>query len=433
MKKLITILSIFVLFSPVIFSQTINTRFSTYFYTYQRMDSLGTNGNTTYTTHLQGYQNLLLDGTAGKWNFNTFLQTDEDVVNKNGRGFAYRFYSLYLKGSNLFNHLDVKLGRQYVSAGTGKGTIDGAYLKLKMGENKEYQLIGYGGELTPLTYDITEYPSISKNYSLGAQFLYYGVKDLMVGLSYQNKRRQPVSYYATRADSAFNTQQILIETDSKADQTAGLDVNYSLLNRHNFYGKAYFDINLKKFSRGEFNANIQLLKELRVSGDFIYREPQISYNTIFWVFTHGTTQEYEGGVDYLLNNNFNFYTRIGNVIYNGDHSLKFLLGVNNPFFGISFVKYDGYAGKSDGVNGYIAHELLKNKLSLNLSLDYSRYQISEFASDKSNAYSGMLGLTYRPDPRISVDAQGQIISNQEYKTDTRFLIGFNYWMFSKFK
>jgi hypothetical protein len=397
------------------------------------MDSLSTSGNTTFTTHLKGYQNLLLDGTAGKWTFNTFFQTDEDVVNKIGRGFAYRFYSLYLKGTNLFNHLDVKLGRQYVSAGTGKGTIDGAYLKLKMGENKEYQLVGYGGELTPLTYDIDKYPSISKNYSLGGQFLYYGVKDLMVGLSYQNKRRQPDSYFALRADSLFNTQQVLIETDSKADQTAGVDVNYTLLNRHNFYGKAYVDINRKVFSRGEFNANIQLMKDLRLSGDFIYREPQISYNTIFWVFTHGTTQEYEGGVDYVLNKIFNLYTRVGNVIYNGDHSLKFLLGVNNPFFGVSFIKYDGYAGKSDGVSGYVAHEIVKSKLSVNLNLDYSSYSISEFTSDKSNAYSGMLGLTYRPDARVSVDAQGQFISNTEYKTDVRFLIGFNYWMFSKLK
>ena len=205
------------------------------------------------------------------------------------------------------------------------------------------------------------------------------------------------------------------------------------MGRHNFYGKAYFDVNRQVLSRGEFNANVYLINNLRFSGDFIYREPQISYNTIFWVFTHSTTQEYEGGLDYLLNNEYNFYTRVGNVIYNGDHSLKFLLGVNNRFFGISFIKYDGYSGQSDGVNGYVANEIVKNKLSVNLSLDYSRYKISEFASDKSNAYSGMLGLTYRPDPKISLDAQGQFISNQEYKTDTRFLIGFNYWMFSKFK
>jgi hypothetical protein len=397
------------------------------------MDSLVQSGNTTYTTHITGYQNLLLDGSVGKWTFNTFLQTDEDVVNKIGRGFAYRFYSLYLKGTNLFNHLDIKLGRQYISAGTGKGTIDGAYLKLKMGTNKEYQLIGYGGELTPLTYDIDKYPTIKKNYSLGAQFLYYGVKDLVAAVSYQNKRRQPDSYYALRADSIFNTHQVLVETDSKADQSAGLDVNYSFLNKHNVYGKAYWDVNRMHLTRGEFNANILLMKDLRFSGGFIYREPQISYNSIFCVFTHSTTQEYEGGLDYVLNENYNLYGRIGNVIYNGDHSLKFQLGVNNRFFGVSFVKYDGYAGQSDGIYGYVSHELVKSKLSLNLSMDFSRYKISDYATDKSNAYSGLLGLTYRPEPRISVDVQGQFLSNEEYKTDTRFLVGFNYWMFSKFK
>lgn len=433
MKRLFTILSVLLLLCTTSYSQTINLRFSNYFYSFQRMDSLGAlNSTTTYTTHIKGYQNLLFDANVGKWSFNTFLQTDEDVTNKIGRGFAYRFYNLYLKGTNLFNHLDLKLGRQYISAGVGKGTVDGVYLKLKMGENKEYQLIGYGGELTPFTYDFVKYPTIKKNYSLGAQFLYYGLKDLSVGLSYQTKRRQPVDYYAFRADSLFNTQQVLVETDSRADQLAGIDANYLLLGKHNIYGKAYVDVIRKKLLRGELNANILLTKDLRFSGGYIYREPQISYNTIFWVFNHSTTFELEGGLDYMLNNCYNIYGRVANVLYNGDHSLKFQLGVNNPFFGISFIKYDGYAGQSDGVNGYVAHELVKSKLSVTLNLDYSRYKISDYATEKSNAYSGMLGLTYRPIPAFAVDVQGQFISNKEYKTDSRFLLGFNYWMFNKF-
>ena len=58
------------------------------------------------------------------------------MIKKVGRGFAYRFYNLYVKGSNLFGVLDVKLGRQNIFAGTGKGTLDGLNLKVKAGKTK---------------------------------------------------------------------------------------------------------------------------------------------------------------------------------------------------------------------------------------------------------------------------------------------------------
>ena len=223
MKKFFTSFFIFFLFYSLAISQTVNLRFSNYFYSWQRLDSLSANGTGNLTTHLRGYQNLLLDVSKNNWSFNSFTQTEEDVTKIIGRGFGYRIYNLYVKGTNLFNVLDLKLGRQYISAGAGRGTVDGLYLKLKLGKNKEYQFIGYGGELTPYTYEVDKYPTLKDNYSLGGQFLYYGVKDLTVGLSYYNKHRKPQSYYALRADSLFNTREVLVETDSPADQLAGID------------------------------------------------------------------------------------------------------------------------------------------------------------------------------------------------------------------
>ncbi|MEZ4824045.1 MAG: hypothetical protein R2942_17215 [Ignavibacteria bacterium] len=71
------------------------------------------------TNHMKGYQNLLLGVTQDKWSLNTSLLTQEDIVNKSGDGFDYSFYNLYIKGSNLWNALDVGIGRQYIFAGVG--------------------------------------------------------------------------------------------------------------------------------------------------------------------------------------------------------------------------------------------------------------------------------------------------------------------------
>ena len=74
-------------------AQSINMRFSTQFYSWERADSINTDSR---TAHIRGYQNLLLDVQKNKWGFNTLIQTEEDVINKVDKGFNYRFYNLYL-------------------------------------------------------------------------------------------------------------------------------------------------------------------------------------------------------------------------------------------------------------------------------------------------------------------------------------------------
>jgi len=92
----------------------------------------------------------------------------------------------------------------------------------------------------------------------------------------------------------------------------------------------------------------------------------------------------------------------------------------------------GYSGESDGVNGYYQREIVKQMLNATAAVSFSRYYLGEFETDKVNSFSGLVGLTYRPSPQISIDAQGQFLFNRIYKLDSRFLIGINYWLFKKF-
>ncbi len=419
------------------FAQTLNLRLNNYFYTWKRLDNVPQQTtDATYTTHLRGYQNLAFDLNFGKWTVSSFIQTDEDVIKKVGRGFSYRFYDAFIKGTNLFNALDLKLGRQYVSAGSGRGTIEGANFKLKLGQKKQLQISAYGGYLTPLDYDFKGYKyKLTDNFLAGGQAMYYGVPDLSVGLSYSMKKRALDPYYTLRADELFNPKTVYIETESKSEHYGGLDLAYRLNKKHNFYAKAYYDINRMKFQRGEFNANIALNSRLKFTAGYLYREPRIAYNSIFWVFEQKRYHEVEGGLDYaadLLGTNLNIYGRFGGVFYEDDHSFKIQLGASSQWYGLGITKYTGYAGESEGVYAYFNREMIKSLLTLTSSLNYSRYNLGNENVEKSEAFGGMLGLTYRPISRISFDAQGQFITNEIYKFDTRFLVGFNYWLFTKF-
>jgi len=440
MKIKLLIVFLFILGIHESFSQTVNLRFSTYFYSWQRIDSIN-NPSSNKTTHIQGYQSILFDINQNKWSFNTLFQTEEDVVHRIDRGFSYRFFNLYLKGTNLFNMLDVRLGRQYIFAGVGHGAVDGLYFKLKEGKNKEYQLAGYAGYATPLDYEFNRYPALKDNYMAGAQFSYYGVKDLIASASYLNSHIKPASYDAVRYDTLFNVKEVTIDINPPAENQVGVDFNYTYLLKNNFYGKAYYDFTTKQLYRAELNARVNVYKELNLSAGYLFRQPQLSYNTIFWVFEHKSNMEIEGGADYTFKNGMNVYARATDVIYNSSldvasglksNSLRLQVGLSHPRYGISYVKYTGYSGESDGATGYYYREILPAKLSMTLSLGYSSYRLGEFTGDRVNAFSGMLGLTCRPTPQISIDAQGQFINNRIYKTDARFLLGFNYWLFKKF-
>lgn len=439
MKPKLLLLLAAMLVSCGLDAQTVNLRFNNYFYGWQRIDSLS-NESSAKTTHLRGYQNYLLEFSSGQWSFNTLAQTEEDVIHKVGRGFAYRFYNAYIKGSNLFGVLDVKLGRQNIFAGTGRGTLDGLNLKVKAGKNKEYQFSLYGGALAPYNYEFGKYPEVKKNYHFGAMFSYYGVKDLMASLSYSNKKRTPESYTTFRADSLYNLVERTITFDGPAEQLAGLDVNYTYLVKHNFFAKAYFDIEQKKLYRAEANVRVQINKELRGFAEYVYREPHFSYNSIFGVFNYRKNQEISGGLDYTLKNGINIYGRAGVVLYEKDpaitsstknNSVKIQAGFTHPNYGLTVTRYMGYSGESDGVSAYFQKDIYKDKVSASASVNYSNYKLGDYEVDKVNALSGQLGVTFRPMPQFSVDIQGQFLINRIYKSDARCLVGFSYWLFRK--
>lgn len=415
-------------------AQTMDLRLSTYFYSWERADSTNPDFE---TSHLKGYQNLLLGVTdkSKKWSFNTSLLTQEDIVNESGDGFDYSFYNLYIKGTNLWNALDVNIGRQYVFAGVGNGSVDGLNLRYKAGMNKQYQLSVFGGALTPGNYDFQSYSDFGNNFIFGSAFNYYGDQGLTASLSYFLKRKKYDPYYAPRINSSYVTTEELIVTDSRDQQLIGFNTSYTGKQNYTLFGKAYYDIYLKKFYQAEFNFSYPI-KNFRISADYMYRGAQLTYNTTFWTMAQfwplSHYQRVEGSMDYTLKNGINLFASLADILYIDDNSLEYQFGFKNSWYGLYYIGYSGYAGESNGGVGYIYKELVRSKLSGNLTLNYSNYSLGNYSSTRQDQFSGMLGLTYRPSPQFSIDAQGQLMTNMIYKTDTRFMLGATYRLFSKF-
>lgn len=429
-KHILVLVLIFV--SAIAKAQSVNFSLSTYFYSWERADSIN---NDFKTTHLKGYQNMLFGVTQKKWSLNSSLLAQEDIVKESGDGFDYSFYNLYIKGTSLWNALDVGIGRQYVFAGVGNTSVDGLSLRYKAGMNKQYQLSVYGGALTPGNYDFQSYPAFHNNFIFGSKFSYYGDQGFTGSLSYLIKRKKYDPYYAPRIDSMYKTTEELIVTDSRDQQLIGLNLNYTGKKNYTIFGKAFYDVYLEKFYQAEFNISYPV-KNFRISADYTYRGAQLTYNTTFWTMAQfwplSHYQLLEGSVDYTLSNGMNLFASLSNVFYIDDNSLKYQAGFKSPGYGLYYVGYSGYSRESNGAVGYFYRQLIPEKLSGNITLNYSNYNLGDYSSNYENQFSGILGIAYRPNRQFTIDAQGQFLANRIYSIDSRFLLGVTYSLFSKF-
>lgn len=425
MKIALLLLFIFATLASNALSQSLNLRFNHFFYSWERADSIGGES----TPHLRGYQNLSADLNKGNWGINTWMQTGEDFANRIGRGFDYSLYNAYIRGTNLFDALDLKLGRQLVFAGVGRGSLDGLLLKLKAGKSKEFQLTAYGGFNTPGDYGFTKYGSLSNDFLAGARFGYYGAQGITASLSFAERRKNQSGYTTERLDSTFNTAEFRFENDSKQLTLGGLDFSYNYKMNLETYGKLYYDFNRKLIYKGDLNASYST-GAARISASYLYREPLINYNSIFWTFVHSGYQEIEGSFSYTLNNGYLLFAKAADVLYEDDNSLRYQLGFSAVNFGLSFVGYSGYTGNSIGFNANGSFQLIREILSASASVNYSNYRIGSIEKEKSNALGILAGLDYRPDRRFTVTVQGQLATNKNYQNDSRILLGFNYWLFA---
>jgi len=95
------------------------------------------------------------------------------LIEKVDKGFNYRIFNLYVKGTNLFNVLDLKLEEQYILRGR-QGTDWRFVFKVKPVKIKS-TIAGYGGFWNTLWLYFQELPKkIKDNFYDGGQFSFYG-------------------------------------------------------------------------------------------------------------------------------------------------------------------------------------------------------------------------------------------------------------------
>jgi hypothetical protein len=400
------------------YSQNINGRFTSSFYTFERYQE-----ENTSETYLRNFSSLLLNISKDRFSIRTRIGFDTDLLNSLDNDPRVRFYNLYFEARNLFDIATIKVGRQPFFATIAGGVYDGVSLKLKY---SGFSVNGYYGGNIP-EYQKLEITDDWKNdYILGGKLETSIVKNMHMAVGYVRKNFKPMEYEAIRLDEGFSPITVLIQQNSNQYEFAFAEASYRLKNSFDVFSKVEYDMNFNELSKVEFSGRLEEIKDFGISVYYNYREPRVRYNSIFSVFNYGNTQEIEAGLDYKFNDNLSIAGKFGNVKYEDDDSQRLTLGLNTMYGNVSYRKTFGYAGELDAVSVYSAKTFLEGAVTPSVGLSYTSYKLDKNA-DSNTLMAFLGGVNIRPWKAVSFDLQAQYLNNSIYKNDFRILFKFNHW------
>jgi hypothetical protein len=387
---------------------------------WQRQDTVGKS-----TNHLLGYQTIQLSLAGDHLSVHSYLQGSQEFTGPlNDRG-AFRVYNLYVKYSNLYDMADLSLGRQAVFAGVGNGTIDGGVASVRLLDSK-IKVLGYYGALPEPGQQFEMIKDASNNNMYGAQVIGTPVEFARLSLSYMAKNIKPELYWALRRDSLFNPVLTEINPSAASEQYVSGDVSVDYKNV-SAYARGDVDLNLEKLSRIQLFTRVKVMEPLSLTGEYIHREPRLSYNSIFWVFAYNTVSEYELGAEYAICKDWQVFGKFGAVSYGDENSNRVTVGGSMKYASASFSWNTGYGGELAAVSVNAGYPILNNKLTPTVMISYAHYKL-ESDAPIADALSAALGAVYRPVSALSLDLQLQWIQNKVYNNDMRLFFRGSYYL-----
>ncbi len=422
----VLLVAVLLSFPQLTSSQMVNGRFSTSVYVWQKFDTVDVSH-----TLARGFQTLQLEVAQGDFSIQTSAYAASNFSQSAGDDALGRVNNLFVRWKNIGGALDMNLGRIPVFAGVGNGTVDGALLKARTSDSR-VMMTAYGGANVLSDLNSGGFTDLDKKFLLGGQILTTVIPDARVGLSYVNRHIERESYTTIRPDSLFNPTTILVMPDSRAQQAIGVDARYDPDAVYSAYGRYDYDLNSKRSLRGELHARVQATDQFAVTGNFVYREPFVPFNSFFEVFPVSPVREAEGGVEYMFTPSYRAYARYAYVKYVDALSRRVSVGVYTDYASASYSGSSGYAGVLNSFYLQAMYPLLKRMLVPTLGFSYAAYRLSEDNTSTDKMFAGSLGAIVRPVQLVSADIQLQWLHNKVVDRDVRLLAKVNYWFSHNF-
>jgi hypothetical protein len=402
-------------------AQSLNTRFTTSFYTWERYLSGDESQN-----HARLYQTMqftLGQMANNKLSLHFYGQASGDMSNASDDDVIPRLYTAYLQWRERKGIVKrFRVGRQRIYSGVAYGAIDGADVEFRIG--KHLVLGGFAGFLVPFTNSI-EIGDWEQNNMYGARLAIPNLSGTRVMLSYAQRNRSPGDY----TQPGRYTGKILT-FDSRENSLIGLDVYRAFSDRFNAYGRFDYDLEQERVRRAQIEVRGSVSKRIQLSAEVYHRAPLIAANSIFMVFEQFTSQDLLARVSYLLDGGWSLYSDAGVQLYKDDDTVRFGLGARGRYGYVGYNFRRGYGGSNNGLYAALNYPVTKGFTAI-VTTGFSRYSLYSTDADMFTALSGTAGFNYRASKQFSLDLLAQGLHNRFYDDDLRLLARANYWFFTK--
>ncbi len=423
-KRLLTLaFSLLLLIPGAALAQLFQARFVTSAYSWQRLDAASQT-----ESHLYGFQGAQFMLGSKDFTFRTYMQGFNDFAGPNKNDPSFKLYSLSVSVRNLLDMVDVQAGRLYVFSGAGRGLIDGLSATVRPLKEK-LTVKGFYGLLTPgdRSLDLSD----SENFLAGVHVSSQLLPSLQVSASVASKGYSQEGYTAVRADTLFNPFTFDFRPMTRTEDIVSADARYDVEGYGDVYVRYDHDITAKEMAKLNAFGRFRIMPDLAITAEYLRREPRISFQSIFSVFTYSTVQDINAGIEYGLMDGWHLLANVGSISYGDESSQRVTLGVNGEYVSASFATNISDRSTLDAASLNAGYPLFDNFITPTILVSYAHYKLDADApTNDALGVSG--GLAIRPLQMLLVDAQVQWMNNKVYTSDTRFFLRISYALSHRF-
>jgi len=321
---------------------------------------------------------------------------------KNGEGLQGRLYYLYANYRDLYDKVDLRLGRHFVNYSAGTALVDGAKVDLKNVGPVGFSVMGGRNVI----YDLYNESTSSGDYVLGMSAYLYDFKDTDLDISWYHK----------------------MVDDEEALDIIGASFKQYLFNQIKLYGNTRYDVASEVF--GELLAGVSYfpLDNLILTAEWYQSYPTFDATSIYSVFAVNRYQEGVFKADYRINKMFSVNAGYTRQDYDEGTSNVYEIGTGiRPMDTLRLnLNYDfisGYDGKQHGAVIDAEYEAMKD-LKLGAGFQYNVDKYDELTGEViGRSYWG--GARYQLNKTMSFNARIENNNNSHYKEDWRGRVAFN--------
>ena len=348
-------------------------------------------------SHFRPYERLRADLTA--WReadnrsllFHTYLRWTSDLAHKRATDPQTYVYDTYVKLTGIPEGATFSLGRQFVYTSAGSSLLDGIRSRFQPVRRIQVDIFG-GSNVSALDPEKIQ------------PFADFAVIGSRVSFQVKTSSRLGLNWMLRRSEGSTTLHRGAVDGETS-------------ITGARLYGRLAYNLADMRVAELLMRASYARSKWI-VSGEFDWREPSVSSNSLFSLIDFHRYQVFRLDLQRSVWRQLAAVAQLHLGIFKDDNSWRTAFGLRAGAYSVLWQHQQGYGGQNDAMVGY-CNVRLTTQWECFASANMGRYRVQDEQDDRSDAYAANLGVRWRPGMGLIFQAEGQYLRNAVQSRDIR--------------